>query len=46
MSAGANPEITLTPPAAEDTPEARQYSRIHRWLSVADTALGIVFLVV
>ena len=32
--------------ATEDTPEARQYSRIRRWLSVADTSLGIVFLVV
>lgn len=29
-----------------DTPEARQYSRIRRWISVADTTLGIVFLVV
>lgn len=29
-----------------DTPEARQYSRIHRWISFTDTSLGIVFLVV
>ena len=31
---------------SEDTPEARQYSRIRRWLSVFDTSLGIVFLIV
>jgi STE24 endopeptidase len=39
---------TDTPPVAthDDTAEARQYSRIHRWISVADTGLGIVFLVV
>lgn len=29
-----------------DTPEARQYSRIHRWISFTDTSLGIVFLIV
>jgi STE24 endopeptidase len=29
-----------------DTPEARQYSRIRRWISIADTSLGIAFLVV
>lgn len=32
--------------ASEDTPEARQYSRIHRWISIGDTTLGIAFLVV
>ncbi|MBV9074012.1 MAG: M48 family metallopeptidase [Acidobacteria bacterium] len=32
--------------STEDTPEARQYSRIHRWLSLTDTFLGIAFLVV
>ena len=31
---------------SEDTPEARQYSSIRRWLSVADTGTGIVFLIV
>jgi STE24 endopeptidase len=31
---------------SEDTPQALQYSRIRRWLSVADTATGIVFLIV
>src|SRR5712675_310474 len=30
----------------EDTPLARQYSRIRRWLSVSDTTLGVIFLVV
>jgi STE24 endopeptidase len=32
--------------ASEDTPQAQQYSRIRRWLSVSDTALGVIFLVV
>jgi Zn-dependent protease with chaperone function len=32
--------------ASEDTPQARQYSRIRRRLSVSDTALGVIFLVV
>lgn len=31
---------------SEDTPQARQYSRIRRWLSASDTVLGVVFLVV
>ena len=31
---------------SQDSPEARQYSRIHRWISVSDTALGVAFLVV
>lgn len=31
---------------SQDSPEARQYSRIHRWISVSDTALGVVFLVI
>jgi len=31
---------------SQDTPEARQYSRIRRWISISDTALGIAFLVV
>jgi STE24 endopeptidase len=29
-----------------DSPEARQYNRIHRWLSVADFVLGAAFLVI
>jgi STE24 endopeptidase len=47
------PSVTENPNAehpisstSEDTPQARQYSRIRRWLSVSDTALGVVFLVV
>lgn len=32
--------------SGEDSPEARQYSRIQRWLSISDTVLGIVLLVV
>jgi Zn-dependent protease with chaperone function len=33
-------------PAAADTPKARRYNQIRRWLSVADFVLGLVFLVV
>lgn len=33
-------------PAAADTPQARRYNQIRRWLSVADFVLGLVFLVV
>jgi STE24 endopeptidase len=29
-----------------DTPEARQYNRIQRWLEIADFALGLAFLLV
>jgi STE24 endopeptidase len=32
--------------SGDDTPEARQYSRLHRWISLSDTSLGIAFLVV
>ncbi|HET9406245.1 MAG TPA: M48 family metallopeptidase [Candidatus Sulfotelmatobacter sp.] len=31
---------------AGDSPEARRYNRIRRWLSVADVAIGFVFLIV
>lgn len=31
---------------ASDTPEARRYNRIRRWLGIADFAVGFVFLVV
>jgi STE24 endopeptidase len=34
---------TLSPP--KDSPEAQRYSRIHRWLGIADLALGLVFLI-
>lgn len=32
--------------ASADSPEARRYNRIHRWLGAADFALGAAFLVV
>lgn len=42
-----NAQTVISHPAqSEDTPEARQYSRIRRWLSVFDTSLGIAFLIV
>jgi STE24 endopeptidase len=33
-------------PIPADTPAARRYNRIRRWLSIADLILGLVFLVV
>jgi len=33
-------------PAQSDSPEARRYNRIRRWLGIADFAVGFVFLVV
>jgi|SRR5580704_8738429 STE24 endopeptidase len=33
--------LSTVPP---DTPEARRYNRIHRWLEVSDFALGLAFL--
>jgi STE24 endopeptidase len=41
MSSPASP---LSPPA--DTPEARRYNRILRWLGIADFLLGLLLLVV
>ena len=35
-----------TSPAPADTPEARRYNRIHRWLSIADFVVGSAFLIV
>jgi STE24 endopeptidase len=35
-----------TPGVAADTPEARRYNRIHRWLEVSDFVLGLAFLLV
>src|SRR5258706_8892253 len=32
-------------PPQSDTPHAREYNRIRRWLSVADVALGAIFLI-
>jgi STE24 endopeptidase len=37
-------EAPVTTPA--DSPEARRYNRLRRWLSVADFVVGFVFLVV
>jgi STE24 endopeptidase len=34
------------PSTAGDSPEARRYNRIHRWLSVADFVIGAAFLIV
>src|SRR5580704_9556547 len=39
-----SPASILSPPA--DSPEARRYNRIRRWLSIADFLLGLLFLVV
>jgi STE24 endopeptidase len=37
---------TLTAPSiAADTPEARRYNRIKRWLSISDFVLGLILLV-
>jgi STE24 endopeptidase len=33
-------------PAQSDSPEARRYNRIRRWLGIADFVIGFVFLVV
>ncbi|HVN19950.1 MAG TPA: M48 family metallopeptidase [Dongiaceae bacterium] len=33
-------------PAQSDSPEARRYNRIRRWLGITDFAVGFVFLVV
>jgi STE24 endopeptidase len=38
------PEIAN--PVHDDSPEARRYNRVRRWLGMADFALGFVFLVV
>jgi len=35
-----------SPAVAADTPEARRYNRIHRWLEFSDFALGLAFLLV
>jgi STE24 endopeptidase len=35
-----------TTSSAADSPEARRYNRIHRWLGFADFAIGFAFLVV
>jgi STE24 endopeptidase len=40
----SSPVSTLSLP--KDSPEARRYNRIRRWLGIADFALGLAFLVV
>jgi STE24 endopeptidase len=35
-----------SPTIAADTPEARRYNRIHRWLEFSDFALGLAFLLI
>jgi STE24 endopeptidase len=32
-------------PPADDSPEARRYNKIHRWLGIADFAVGSAFLI-
>jgi STE24 endopeptidase len=39
-----SPSSTLDLP--KDSPEARRYNRLHRWLGIADFALGLGFLIV
>ena len=36
----------LNPPPTADTPEARRYNRIKRWLGIADALVGFTLLVV
>ena len=36
----------VTLPTSTDTPEARRYNRIKRWLGIADFALGLILLLV
>jgi len=40
----SSPLATVSVPA--DSPEARRYNRIRRWLGIADFALGLVLLIV
>ena len=37
-------EVTTTAPV--DSPEARRYNRMQRWLGIADFVLGLLLLVV
>jgi STE24 endopeptidase len=38
--------VLVQPEAQADSPEARRYNRIHRWLGITDFAVGLVFLIV
>ncbi|MGA7379358.1 MAG: M48 family metallopeptidase [Terriglobales bacterium] len=40
----SSPASMLSPPA--DSPEARRYNRIRKWLGIADFLLGLLFLLV
>jgi STE24 endopeptidase len=42
----ADATSSVPEPATPDTPEARRYNRIHRWLGIGDFVIGSVFLVV
>jgi STE24 endopeptidase len=46
MMYGCCMAVANTTPIPVDTPEARRYNRIRRWLSMADLVLGFAFLVV
>ncbi len=35
-----------TPPTPDDSPEARRYNQVHRWLGFADFVIGAAFLIV
>jgi STE24 endopeptidase len=38
--------LVETPPVTTDSPDARSYNRIHRWLGIADFILGFALLTV
>jgi len=38
--------LAETPPLPTDSPDARRYNRIHRWLGIADFILGFALLIV
>ena len=38
--------LAETPPLTTDSPDARRYNRIHRWLGIADFILGFALLIV
>jgi STE24 endopeptidase len=38
--------VSKTPGSADDSPEARHYNRVKRWLGFADFAIGLAFLIV
>ncbi len=38
--------VASPPPTSADSPEARRYNQIHRWLGIADFVIGAAFLIV